>query len=521
VRPVETRYARSGEIRIAYQVVGQGSLDLVLVPGFISNLDVLWEDPGYSHLVKRLSAFSRLILFDKRGTGLSDRVDAHAPPDFPTRTDDIRAVMDAAGCTRAALLGSSEGAAMSVLFAATYPERVRALVLHCGYVYFDGSVMDQKRFRSFIEAVEIAWGSGATLAHVAPSRVDDHRFAEWWARFERLSASPTAAATLARMNGAVDVRAALSTLQATTLLIHRVDDAYVELETSRYVARAIKGSRLVEIPGRDHPIWMGDVDLVADLVEEFLTGERPVADSNRVLAVLLVARIIGGSGSGRFARHMKARHLSERVELFHEAALKVIERYGGHADWSGAEKIVARFDGAAKATAGAIALRETAASLELAIAQGIHVGEIDTSLSPLFGISLDVADRIAAAAQPPEILLSRLVGDLVSGSGLQFVERGKLAIDGIHEQLPVLALVTERHLEPILRKTRLADLDALSAREREVLAFVTDGLSNSSIAMQLGLSEHTVKRHVANILLKLDLPTRAAAAALMARQPAQ
>jgi pimeloyl-ACP methyl ester carboxylesterase len=144
VRPVETRYARSGEIRIAYQVVGQGSLDLVLVPGFISNLDVLWEDPGYSRLVKRLSAFSRLILFDKRGTGLSDRVDAHAPPDFPTRTDDIRAVMDAAGCTRAALLGASEGAAMSVLFAATYPERVRALVLHCGYVYFDGSVMDQK-----------------------------------------------------------------------------------------------------------------------------------------------------------------------------------------------------------------------------------------------------------------------------------------------------------------------------------------------------------------------------------------
>lgn len=520
VQKVVTRYARSGDTKIAYQVLGQGSLDLVLAPGFPSNLEILWEDPGYSRLVKRLLSFCRLILFDPRGTGLSDGVDPQSLPDMQTRIEDIRAVMDAAGCGRAALLGASDGAAQTMLFAATYPKRVRALVLHGGYASFQGSVMDAKKLQAHIDAVEASWGTGAAVSRFAPDRTDDRTFTEWWGRLERLSASPTAAVTLARLNGAIDVRSALSAIDVPTLLLHRADDELVGVESSRQLVRAIKDARLVELPGRDHQIWMGDVDNVADLVEEFLTGERPVAERDRVLAALLVARILGTSTGPGAA--VAGRHPHERMELFREAIPRVMTRHGGYARWSGTDRIDARFNGAARAAGCAIALGEAAASLGLVIAQGIHVGEIDLSLEALSGNALDIADRIAASSRRPDILLSRLASDLVSGSGLQFVDRGTLVLDGSHEPLPIVGLVRERHLEPVARrKVRPADLSVLSAREREVLALVADGLSNPHIAVQLGLSEHTVKRHVANLLLKLDMPTRAAAAGLTARQLAR
>ncbi len=513
MRPVETRYARNGETRIAYQVVGQGSLDLVLVPGFLSNLEILWEDPGYGRFVKRLSAFGRLILFDKRGTGLSDRVAAQAY-DLGTRADDIRAVLDAAGCGRATLIGASEGAAMSILFAAARPERVRALALCGGYAHFRDSVMDAKSFRGFTHSIQADWGTAATLSLLAPGRTDDRRFAEWWARLERLSASPTEALALASANAAIDVSAMLADVSAPTLVIHRAEDAYAGIEGGRRLARQIKDARFVELPGRDHLIWMGDVEGMADIVEEFVTGERPIAHSNRVLAVLLVARPIAGfqasAGEGRFS--------DERAERFREAVPRVMERYGGCAD-PFTSRIAARFDGPARALQAALALRETADSLGFSIAQGIHVGEIDISSKPLSGSPLEMADRIAAAARTSEILLSRLASELVFGSGFQFVDRGTLIIKGVHDPLPLVALAHERHLEPVLRKMRPADPSTLSAREREVLAHVAEGLSNPDIAVQLGLSEHTIKRHVANILLKLDLPTRTAAAALVARQP--
>jgi DNA-binding NarL/FixJ family response regulator len=230
--------------------------------------------------------------------------------------------------------------------------------------------------------------------------------------------------------------------------------------------------------------------------------------------VLLVARLVAG-----FQRAaVEGRFLDERAERFREAVPRVMERYGGYADPFN-DRITARFDGPARALHAALALREAADSLGFSIAQGIHVGEIDISSKPLSGSSLEIADRIAAAARAPDILLSRLASDLVSGSGLQFVDRGTLVVKGVRDPLPLVALAPERHLEPVLRKRRPADLDTLSPREREVLALVADGLSNPHIAVQLGLSEHTIKRHVANILLKLDLPTRTAAAAVVARQP--
>ncbi len=515
MRNAVTRYALSGEARIAYQAVGHGSLDLVLVPGFPSNLEILWEDPDYSRLVKRLSAFARLILVEPRGSGLSDGLDPRAPPDARARAGDIRAVMDAAGCGRAALFGASDGAAQALAFAAAHPERTRALVLFAGYACFADAVTDARRLRAQAEAGEVAWGTGATLSRLAPGRADERAFCDWWARLERLSASPTAALAQMRAIAAIDVRGALPGVAAPVLLLHRSGDAHVKVEAGRQLARALKDARLVELSGRDHPVWLGDVDAVADLAEEFLTGERSVARGARVLAALLVARVVGNSGSP-----LAAAGREERIELFREAVAKIAARHGGSARWAGADRIDARFNGAARAANCAVALRDAANSLGLSIAQGIHVGEIDMALEPLAGEALDIAGRIAASTRQAEILLSKLASELVSGSGLQFRDRGSL--EGLREPLAIVALTAERHLEPLSRsKTHAADLGILSAREREVLGLVAEGLSNPHIAVQLGLSEHTVKRHVANILLKLDMPTRAAAAGLVARSAAQ
>jgi len=304
-------------------VVGQGSLDLVLVPGFLSNLDVLREQPGHAHLVKRLSAFARVILFDKRGTGLSDRVDLQAPPDPAAHTADILAVMDATGCGRATLLGESDGAALALLFAQQHPQRVRSLVLYGGYAHFHGSVMDARRQRALLDTIDTTWGQGATLALLAPGRASDPSFAEWWARFERLSASPTDAATLVRMNAAIDLRGQLAGLSAPALLLHRIDDPYAALEGGRALAHAIAGARLIELAGREHPIWLGEVDPVADRVEEFLTGTRPLAGSERVLAMALVVRL-GGAGGRNGAAHP-----DERVALFQQQLPRLMQRHGG------------------------------------------------------------------------------------------------------------------------------------------------------------------------------------------------
>jgi pimeloyl-ACP methyl ester carboxylesterase/DNA-binding CsgD family transcriptional regulator len=513
MRSPETRYAKSGDVRIAYQVIGNGPIDLVFVPGFLSNLDVHWEDPGYSHLLKRLGTFARLIQFDKRGTGLSDRVDNRDLPSLETRMDDVRAVMDAAGSGRAALLGASEGAPMSILFAATYPERTRALVLYGGYAHFHTWVMGPDALASFVNSAERTWGSGASLAAFAPGRVDDAHFKIWWARFERLSVSPSAAITLARMNAQIDVRHALASIRVPTLVIHRANDARVKIAGGRYLAQKIRGARFIEVPGRDHPIWTGDIDLVVDKVEEFLTGERPAPNPDRVLATLVMTRLTGGAKHAPFADRL----WNERVDRLRETAADTIARHGGRPLGVGTE-ISARFDGPVRAVRCAIALCEAAEALDLRLAIGMHTGEVEVHGDTVTGLALNITERIAAQAKPGETLVSGIVKDLVPGSGLHFVECDGATVEGIDGTLRLLAVTTEQHLEPQARTVRTAGLDTLSAREREVLGLVADGLSNTAIAHALRLSDHTIKRHVANILLKLDLPTRAAAAALVGRQ---
>lgn len=511
--PVETRYARSGEVSLAYQVVGHGAFDLVFVPGYISNLELHWEDPGYSRLLGRLSEFSRLIQFDKRGTGLSDRVANDRLPDLKTRIGDVSAVMAAAGSGRAALLGASEGVPMSLLLAATQPERVRALVLYGGYANFHKWVLSPQALAGFIATVEASWGTGATLPIFAPGRTGDAEFSKWWARFERLSASPSAAVALARMNATIDVSAVLPAISVPTLVIHRRNDRRVDPEASRFLAAQIPGARLEVIPGGDHPIWCGDTDRVADLIEEFLTGARPAPRVDRVLAALLSGRLVAPE---RIAARLGDAAWRDRLETFHRYVQAICDRFGGRLGaWDGA-RFAAHFDGPAKAVKAAAALRSSAEALDLPLAQGAHVGEVERSADSIAGLAVHVTDGIADSAGPGDILASSLLAELTTGSGLHFAEHKGVMTNG--GQRTLVKVVTEQHLEPAHRHSGEPDLSTLSQREREVAKLVAAGMSNGLIASELRLSEHTVKRHVANILLKLDLPGRAAVAALSARQ---
>jgi pimeloyl-ACP methyl ester carboxylesterase/DNA-binding CsgD family transcriptional regulator len=511
----QTRYARSGALRIAYQVVGNGPVDLVFVPAFISNLDVYWEDPDCNRLMRRLGAFARVIVFDKRGTGLSDRVDPHNLPSLELRMDDLRAVMDAAGSGRAVLLGAGEGAALSILFAAIYPARTRALILYGAYAHFQTSVMGRDAIDKFIGAIESNWGSGASLQRFAPERAKNPRFQAWWARLERQSASPTSAIALARMNAQIDVRAALESVRAPTIVMHRREDVWAKLSGARHLAQKIPGARLVELSGRDHTIHTGEIDHVVDEIEEFVTGTRPMPSRHRVLVTMLIARLVSPE---RLARRLGDGNWGERFEEFRRVTADAIARFGGETMVAGAEEVFARFDGPARAIRCALAVRDAADALELKLAAGVHTGEVEIHNGTLSGYAVHVAERISTYAAAGEVLVSGVVGDLVSGSGLHFVERPMKQGETGEGLVRLYSVMVEQHLEPTVRPARAQSLGVLSSREREVLALVADGLSNAAIATRLRLSDQTVKRHVANILLKLDLPSRTAAAALAARQ---
>jgi pimeloyl-ACP methyl ester carboxylesterase len=272
-------YAKSGDVNIAYQVIGSGPPDLVYVPGFVSNIEVMWEDPGLAQFLERLASFSRLIIFDKRGTGLSDAVSIDDLPTLEVRMDDLRGVMDTAGSEKAFLFGHSEGGNMCVLFAGTFPHRVEGMILTGCYV---------KRIRSddypwapsweerlaHIDEIEQTWGRGFDLSYYAPSRADDPAFQDWFVRYARLSASPQAAAALITMNSQIDVTSILPSIKVPTLLLYRTDDEDVKVEEGRYIASKIPGARLVELDGRDHYFWAGHTEPMLEEIEEFVTGHR-------------------------------------------------------------------------------------------------------------------------------------------------------------------------------------------------------------------------------------------------------
>lgn len=421
----ETRYARSDEVRIAYQVFGDGPIDLVWVPGFISNLDHHWDDPTLVRFMERLGVFSRVIVFDKRGTGLSDRLGSL--PTLEERMDDVRAVMDAAGSRRAAIFGISEGGAMSMLFAATYPERCTGLLLYGTYARFFPHVLTPDRFEAFIARIEQSWGTGESLAAFAPSRLADAAFRRWWARFERLGASPSAVLALMRMNSEIDVRHVLPTIRTPTMVLHRAGDGRVGVEGGRQVAAGIPGARFVELPGQDHLLWSGDVDRIADEMQEFLTGSRAELEADRILATMLFTDIVD---STRRAAGLGDRRWRALLDQHDRIVRQELARYRGREVKTLGDGFLATFDGPARAVRCATAIADRVRSLDIEIRAGAHTGEIEVKGDDISGIAVHLAARIAELASGGQVLVSGTVRDLVAGSGIRFADRGAHALKG-------------------------------------------------------------------------------------------
>ena len=377
----KTEYARSGDLHIAYQVVGQGPLDLVYVPGWVSHVELAWEEPTLARFLNRLASFSRLIIFDKRGTGLSDRVPHAALPPLEERMDDLRAVMDAAGSERAAIFGFSEGGNLSALFAATYPQRTTALILFGtfakriwspDYPWAPTPEMRQQQF----EHVEREWGRGMDLEHYVPSKLDDEPFMRRLSAYFRSAASPGAAVALLRMNTEIDIRHVLPAIHVPTLVMHRTGDRSANVEEGRWMAEQIPEARFVELSGEDHMPWVGDQDSILDEMQEFLTGDRPEREPDRVLATVLVTDIVGSTA---LAARLGDRAWSDLLTRHHAIVRKELERSRGREVDTAGDGFLATFDGPARAVACACRIREAVLPLGVEIRAGLHTGEIEVA----------------------------------------------------------------------------------------------------------------------------------------------
>lgn len=437
-----TQYAKSGDLHIAYQVTGSGALDLVVVPGFVSHLEYQWEHPWSAHFFERLGSFSRLIRFDKRGTGLSDRVGGI--PTLEERMDDVRAVMDAVGSERAALFGVSEGGPMSVLFAATYPQRTSALILYGSYARRSWAPdhpfgHSDQEWKAMIDGIEKTWGDEGAVDVRAPSAAGDTGYRQWWATYRRLAASPGAAVAIMLMNKEIDVRPILSAIRVPTLIAHRTDDQVIRVEQARYLASHIPGARLVEFAGADHTQWVGDGDAIVDEVEEFLTGARHSGETDRILATVLFTDIVGSTEK---AVTLGDRRWGELLGTYYAVARRELARFRGREVDTAGDGFFATFDGPARAIRCAQAIASAARLLGLEIRAGLHTGECEVIGEKVGGIAVHIGARVVGRAGPGEILVSSTVKDLVAGSGLRFEERGAHALKGVPGEWRLSAVTT-------------------------------------------------------------------------------
>jgi class 3 adenylate cyclase/alpha-beta hydrolase superfamily lysophospholipase len=432
-RNPETRYARSGRHHIAYQIVGDGPLDLVFVPGFVSHVELSWEDPGLTRYFTRLASFARLIIFDKRGTGMSDPVSVDRLPTLEERMDDVRAVMDAAGSRRAALAGVSEGGPMCLLFAATYPERTAALVLSHTAARFAwaedyawGARPEQRE--ALLGRLEDGWGTGVLLGAFAPSLAQDAGFRQTWARIQRRAASPGAAAAVMRMAFEIDVRAVLPAISVPALILHRTGDRMFPVEHARYLARHVNGAKLVESASDDHFFWIGSAEAELDQIELFLTGDLRSPAEDRVLATILFTDIVGSTARAAALGDSRWREVLER---FYGVARGELGRFRGREVDTAGDGLFAAFDGPARAIRCAEAIRAGARTLGLEVRVGAHTGECEVINDKLGGIAVHIGARVAAHAQPGEVLVSSTVKDLVAGAGIAFQDRGPHELKGV------------------------------------------------------------------------------------------
>ena len=432
VPPSETRYARSGDVHVAYQEFGGGDLDLVLVPGFVTHVELIWESEPSARFLDALSSFARVINFDRRGSGLSDPV-ADAPT-LEERMDDVRAVMDAAGSERAVLMGISEGVPMSLLFAATYPERVEALVCYGGMAR--STYADDYAFATPVDALTESgfdlilpfWGQGAVIEVSSPSQADDPEARAFAARMERASASPGMLAALARMFIEIDVRDVVPTVQVPTLVVHRRHDRLVNVRHGRWLAEHLPNAKLVELPGDDHLPWGEGADELIDEVQAFLTGTHYAPEPDRVLATVLFTDIVDSTGS---AARLGDQRWREVLEGHRKGVRDALARHGGREVKTLGDGFLVSFDGPARGIRCAREIVGASGKLGIQVRAGLHTGECEVMGDDLGGIAVHIAARVSALAEPSEVLVSRTVKDLVAGSGIEFSDRGVHELKGV------------------------------------------------------------------------------------------
>jgi len=433
----DIHYTRSGDAAIAYSVTGDGPMDLVYLPGFISHVEYLWEGERSARFLRRLASFSRLILVDRRGTGLSDRMTPNAPPPLETQMDDLLSVLDAVGSDRAALFGAGISAMLCALVAATYPRRTSACVLYgtaaCGtwrpeYPWNETEAW----YEAYFQRLQDGWGTpeyaDEILGWLGPSLADDHAVQTWWARLLRLAASPSSALALERLYSETDVRAVLRSVNTPTLVAHRTADPVQMVEGARYIAERIPSATLIELPGADWLPWGDDQDSLLDAVEEFLTGAKHVPETDRVLATVLLTDIVS---STRRAAELGDARWKETIAIHDERARTAIERFRGRYVNTAGDGMLATFDGPARAVRCAQAIAEAVQPLALEIRAGCHTGEVELAGDDVRGIAVHIGARIAALAGPSEVLVSSTVRDLVAGSGLIFEEAGEHELKGV------------------------------------------------------------------------------------------
>lgn len=441
--PPTTQYAKVGDLHIAFQVVGDGPLDLVFVPGWVSNVELGWEEPRQASFLRGLASFARLILFDKRGTGLSDPVPIDRPPTLEDRMADVNAVMDAANVDRAALFGFSEGGAMSALFGATYPDRISSLVLWGAtprISWADDWPWGVTRSEGIAQLKSVESGQFNEhfgLDFFVPGVADEPDMVRWWSRTSRLSASPGMYVALIKTNGATDVRSVLPTISVPTLILHRSDDKVVDVRASRYMAEHIPGARLVELPGGDHWPWIGDSDAALGEIQQFLVGSRPEPQIDRFLTTVLFTDIVDST--------VKADELGDRawtklLDIHDGFSKDQLALFGGKWVKSTGDGMLATFDGPGRAIQCAMSLLERARDHGLELRAGLHTGEAERRGDDIAGMAVHIAARVSALAGANEVLVTSTVRDLVAGSGVRFEDRERITLKGVPGEWLLLAV---------------------------------------------------------------------------------